>query len=169
MATPETNGGEESNVVATNASQQGGRRTSSKRPRPRPAITIPEQAGPDIRKLLSMMSQGDMKKEVERLSLIDPEDELDWTRENNIARLRLMQLELGLDGANPISVQQAPDAMCPTKPSEEDAYVPSEDEDYTTTTHTTTTRRSNRCPSVPSDFSNKSQPSDAAKSPVLNE
>ncbi|EKM49503.1 uncharacterized protein PHACADRAFT_188604 [Phanerochaete carnosa HHB-10118-sp] len=70
----------------------------------------------------------DRKKEIARLNTvgIEGEDkEFEWERENNIARLKLLQLQLNL-GAGPTG-PKAPDATC--RAGAKDKYVPSDPDD----------------------------------------
>ncbi|GJF00229.1 hypothetical protein PsYK624_165090 [Phanerochaete sordida] len=140
-----------------------GSKTSSA-PRAKSSMIPPPKAGPELRELLSRMSIADCRKEVARLSLIDDDDELEWTRENNVARNKLTMITLGLDAPLlPPGPGRAPRAAAEKRPNDADEYVASDHINAPSSPRATRSRTA-AAASLPSQPSTASSPTPNAVS-----
>lgn len=108
-----------------------GTQGSSSRPKARPKLSIPEQAGAELRELIEMMTAADKKKEIERLRLVGDND-FEWYRENTTAQRRLLEVKLLGLPARPYELPHArAPAPLPGAVPDVDAqdYQPSDGED----------------------------------------
>lgn len=111
----------------------------SARPKPRPKLKVPEEAGSELRELLDMMKPSDKKKEIERLEKIGDEP-YEWFRENTTAKRRLLEVKLLGMPARPYELPHAQAPVHVVPDSDAEAYQPSDEEDNTPPSVPRTTR-----------------------------